>query len=144
MPDSSYTKYASVAAMVLGSGLGIMAFRAIKRWIFWMLLILAIPCVLIGGAIYWYTTHGFDFGFGNGHPHNRFQSSLRVGMTESEVWESVEKHYPVGGKSARPSVLQNGTDGVGIFMDGSDGGPLKRIDVKFAGGRVVSVTEGRP
>jgi hypothetical protein len=136
MFDALISKYASLAFVVIGGGLSVIALRAVKRWVFWMLLLLAIPCLLIAGGIYWYVSNPSAFG---SRPHKQFQASLKVGMTEAEVWEALEKHYPKKDAN-RPALLQNGTERVGIVIpaDGSEDAE-KMIHLRFENGRVAEV-----
>jgi hypothetical protein len=136
MFDALISKYASLAFVVIGSGLSVIALRAVKRWVFWILLLLAIPCLLIAGVIYWYVSNPSALG---SRSHERFQASLKVGMTEAEVWEAVEKHYPKKDPH-RPTLLQNGTERVGIVIpaDGSEYAE-KMIHLRFENGRVAEV-----
>lgn len=135
MFDALTNQYASLAFAVVGGGLCIVALRVVKRWIFWLLLLIAIPCLLIAGAIYWYALN-----YGGGRADEAFQAELRVGMTEGEVWSAVEKHYPLK-NAQRPTVLQNGTERLGIYIPGSSEGSRERmIHLRFENGRVAEVT----
>jgi hypothetical protein len=136
MFDALISKYASMAFVVLGGGLSVIALRAVKRWVFWLLLLLAIPCLLIAGVIYWYVSQPSG---GGSYSHARFQAALKVGMTEAEVWETVEKYYPKK-DGHRPTILQNGTERVGIVIpaDGTEDAE-KMIHLRFEDGRVAEV-----
>jgi hypothetical protein len=134
MFDALINKYASLAFVVLGSGLSIMALRAVKRWVFWLLLLIAIPCLLIAGVIYWYAIN-----FTGERADENFQAALKVGMTESDVMQAVEKYYPRKGPN-RPTVLQNGTERLGVFIPGGESSREKMIHLRFENGRVAEVT----
>lgn len=134
MFDVLLNKYASLAFVVIGGGMSVIALRAVKRWVFWLLLLIAIPCLLIAGGIYWYALN-----YGGVRADQQFQAALKVGMTQSEVMEAVEKHYPKN-SAHRPSVLQNGTERVGIFIPGGEGSKEKVIHLRFENGRVTEVS----
>jgi hypothetical protein len=134
MFDALINKYASLAFVVIGSGLSVMALRAVRRWVFWLLLLTAIPCLLIAGTIYWYVLN-----FGGTRADENFQAALKVGMTESEVMEAVYKHYPQR-SAQRPTVLQNGTERIGIFIPGGEDSREKMIHLRFENGRVAEVS----
>lgn len=134
MFDALINKYASLAFMVVGSGLSIFALRAVRRWVFWLLLLIAIPCLLIAGGIYWYAIN-----FTGERADDNFQAALKVGMTESDVMDAVNKYYPR--RSAhRPAVMQNGTERLGIFIPGGENSKEKVIHLRFENGRVAEVT----
>ncbi|RBP45780.1 hypothetical protein DES53_102162 [Roseimicrobium gellanilyticum] len=134
MFDALISKYASLAFMVVGSGLSIFALRAVKRWVFWLLLLIAIPCLLLAGTIYWYVSN-----YSGGRMDEKFQASLKVGMTESDVMLAVDKYYPKR-DAHRPTVLQNGAERLGIFIPGGEDSREKMIHLRFENGRVAEVT----
>jgi hypothetical protein len=49
--------------------------------------------------------------------YHRFYRDIKTGMTSPEVLTLMERHYPVAGPRARPTIMENTPQRLGFFMN---------------------------